>query len=63
MSLFVVATFIGPALGPIIGGYIGETVGWRWVEGFLAAFTGAIWLLGVLFIPETYAPVLLRKRA
>ncbi len=63
MSLFVVAPFIGPALGPIIGGYIGETVGWRWVERFLAAFTGAIWLLGVLFIPETYAPVLLRKRA
>ena len=63
MSLFVVAPFIGPALGPIIGGYIGETAGWKWVEGFLAAFTGAIWLLGVIFIPETYAPVLLRKRA
>ncbi|KAI4198762.1 MAG: hypothetical protein LQ350_005085 [Teloschistes chrysophthalmus] len=63
MSLFVVAPFIGPALGPIIGGYIGENVGWRWVEGFLAAFTGAMWLLGSLSIPETYAPVLLRKRA
>ncbi|KAL8735808.1 MAG: hypothetical protein Q9166_000672 [cf. Caloplaca sp. 2 TL-2023] len=63
MSLFVVAPFIGPALGPIIGGYIGETVGWRWVEGFLAIFTGAIGLLGALFVPETYAPVLLRKRA
>ena len=63
MSLFVVAPYIGPALGPIIGGYIGETAGWRWVEGFLAAFTGAIWLLGIIYIPETYAPVLLRKRA
>ena len=63
MSTFIIAPFIGPALGPIIGGYIGQNVGWRWVEGFLALFTGAMWLLGTLFIPETYAPVLLRKRA
>lgn len=51
MSTFIVAPFIGPALGPIIGGYIGKNVGWRWVEGFLALFTGAMWLLGTLFIP------------
>ncbi|CAO1605362.1 hypothetical protein XANCAGTX0491_008881 [Xanthoria calcicola] len=63
MSTFIVAPFIGPTLGSIIGGYIGENVGWRWVEGFLAIFTGAMWLLGTLFIPETYVPVLLRKRA
>ncbi|KAL8669475.1 MAG: hypothetical protein Q9168_005937 [Polycauliona sp. 1 TL-2023] len=63
ISLFVVAPFIGPALGPIIGGYIGGNVGWRWVEGFLAFFTGAMWLLCTLVVPETYAPVLLRKRA
>ena len=63
MSTFIIAPFIGPALGPIIGGYIGQNVGWRWVEGFLTFFTGAMWLLGTLFIPETYAPVLLRKRA
>lgn len=62
MSLFVVAPFIGPALGPIIGGYIGETVGWRWVEGLLAAFTGVLLLLGVIFIPGTCTS-LLRKRA
>lgn len=63
MSLFVAAPFIGPALGPIIGGFLAESVGWRWVEGFLAIFTGAMWLLGTLVIPETYAPTLLKKRA
>ena len=29
----------------------------------MAIFTGVFWILGSLLIPETYAPVLLRKRA
>jgi hypothetical protein len=29
----------------------------------MAIFTGVLWLLGALTIPETYAPVLLQKRA
>ena len=31
--------------------------------GFLALFAGGLCILGVLFVPETYAPVLLRRRA
>ena len=63
MSVFAVAPFMGPTLGPIVGGFVGETVGWRWLEGIMAIFTGSLWILGALTIPETYAPVLLRKRA
>ncbi|ROT36379.1 MFS general substrate transporter [Sodiomyces alkalinus F11] len=63
MALFAVAPFLGPVLGPIIGGFLGMNAGWRWVMGFLAAFSGAVWILGTLFVPETYAPVLLRRRA
>lgn len=63
MSLFAAAPFLGPVLGPIIGGFLGEAAGWRWVMGFLAAFSGLFWILGGLLVPETYAPVLLRKRA
>lgn len=37
--------------------------GWRWVMGFLGAFSGALWIIGSLLVPETYAPVLLRRRA
>lgn len=29
----------------------------------MAIFTGTLWILGILFIPETYPPVLLKKRA
>lgn len=63
MSLFAAAPFLGPVLGPIIGGFLGMNAGWRWVMGFLAAFSGAVWIIGTLLIPETYAPVLLRRRA
>ena len=63
MSVFAAAPFLGPAIGPIVGGFVGETVGWRWVEGVMAIFTGVLWIVGSLCIPETYSPVLLEKRA
>jgi MFS family permease len=53
----------GPVLGPIVGGFVGETIGWRWIEGIMAIFTGILWIAGTFFIPETYPPVLLRARA
>lgn len=63
MTFFASAPFLGPVIGPIVGGFAGETIGWRWVEGIMAIFTGVLWIAGSLLIPETYAPVLLRKRA
>ncbi|RDW83403.1 MFS general substrate transporter-56 [Coleophoma crateriformis] len=63
ISLFAVAPFLGPTIGPIVGGFLGETEGWRWVEGLMAIFTGVIWIVGALTIPETYSPVILRRRA
>lgn len=63
MSLFASAPFLGPCLGPITGGFLGEAAGWRWVEGYLAIFSGTLWIIGSLVVPETYAPVLLRRRA
>jgi MFS family permease len=63
MGVFAAAPFLGPALGPVIGGFLGESAGWRWLMGFMAAFSGFLWIVGSLLVPETYAPVLLRKRA
>ncbi|KAK0647211.1 Efflux pump FUBT [Lasiodiplodia hormozganensis] len=50
-------------LGPIVGGFIGESVGWRWIEGVMAILSGVVWVLGTFAAPETYAPVLLKRRA
>jgi len=63
MSIFAAAPFLGPSIGPIVGGFVGETIGWRWIEGVMAIFTGVLWIAGTLYIPETYSPVILRKRA
>ncbi|KAB8269329.1 major facilitator superfamily domain-containing protein [Aspergillus minisclerotigenes] len=57
------ATFLGPVLGPIAGGFLGEAQGWRWVEGLLAIYSGFMLILGILCVPETFSNVLLRRRA
>ncbi|RMJ12047.1 hypothetical protein BHE90_015625 [Fusarium euwallaceae] len=62
-ALFAMAPFLGPTIGPIAGGFLGEHEGWRWIEGMMAIFTGVVWIVNSLLIPETYAPYLLRRRA
>ena len=62
MALFSMMTFIGPALGPVTGGFLEMTVGWRW------NFYELIWLafvtLILLFtIPETLPSVVLQNKA
>lgn len=45
------------------GGFLGQAGGWKWVAGLLAVFAAILATLGAIFQPETYAPVLLRRRA
>ncbi|KAI5448817.1 mitochondrial import receptor subunit tom20 [Naganishia albida] len=63
MAIFAAAPFLGPAVGPICGGFLGETGGWRWVGALIALFSGLLTVIGALFFPETYPVVLLRRRA
>ncbi|KAL7806792.1 major facilitator superfamily domain-containing protein [Trichoderma aethiopicum] len=63
IALFAAGPFMGPVLGPIVGGFLGETHGWRWVSGLTAIFSGALWIVNALFVPETHGPYILRKRA
>ncbi|KII93524.1 hypothetical protein PLICRDRAFT_395433 [Plicaturopsis crispa FD-325 SS-3] len=62
MALFSVTIFMGPCIGPIIGGWIGQMAGWRYIYWTLFAFVGACFIL-TLVIPESYAPVLLKRKA
>ncbi|KAI1643834.1 MFS general substrate transporter [Daldinia loculata] len=62
-AIFATAPFLGPSIGPIAGGFLGTAGGWRWVEGLMACFTGLLWFICTFLVPETYAPILLRRRA
>jgi MFS family permease len=63
MSVFATALFLGPTLGPLIGGFLSAAAGWRWLMGFLALYAGVLTAVRIVFVPETYPPVLLRARA
>ncbi|KAG6864400.1 hypothetical protein C0991_009870 [Blastosporella zonata] len=62
MALFSGTIFLGPCLGPIVGGWIGERAGWRWLYWVLFIFVGVCFIF-TLIVPETLAPVLLRRKA
>lgn len=62
-GLYCAAPFLGPTLGPIVGGFLSESAGWRWVEGMVAMFAGILAIITTFTLPETFAPILLRKRA
>ncbi|KAL3443846.1 major facilitator superfamily domain-containing protein [Aspergillus insuetus] len=63
MMLYTSSPFIGPEVGPLVGGFINQYTTWRWTFYVLLIWTGALLVSIVLFVPETYHPVLLRRKA
>ncbi|KAI9690735.1 MAG: hypothetical protein M1820_009866 [Bogoriella megaspora] len=62
MALFAMMTFAGPALGPVISGFLQVTKDWRW------SFYVLLWLGGVtevlmFTLPETLASIVLYNKA
>lgn len=50
--------------GPIVGGYLTDSyLGWRWTAWITLIASGSFGLLAFIIVPETYAPVILQKRA
>jgi MFS family permease len=63
MAVYSLAPLLGPAIGPIVGGFIAENTTWRWVFYATSIATGVFQIAGVLFLRETYAPRILKIRA
>ncbi|TVY28870.1 Efflux pump [Lachnellula hyalina] len=54
---------LGPAMGPLIGGIITQTIGWRWIFWVAAIFSGCLMILGFFVFPETSAAKILGDKA
>ncbi|KAH7410004.1 major facilitator superfamily domain-containing protein [Phaeosphaeria sp. MPI-PUGE-AT-0046c] len=63
MAAFSAAPFIGPGVGPLVGGYLSQAGGWRWLYWIQLILSGIVWIFITFTVPETYAPKLLAKRA
>ena len=63
MAAFSAAPFIGPAIGPLVGGFLSDALGWRWLYWIQLIAAGFVYILITFTVPETYAPTILAKRA
>ncbi|EJS43641.1 tpo2p [Saccharomyces arboricola H-6] len=63
IAFFAFAPYVGPVVGPLVNGFISVSTGRMdlifWVN---MAFAGVMWIIASA-IPETYAPVILKKKA
>jgi MFS family permease len=62
VAIYSVAPLLGPVLGPITGGLISQYASWRWAFYAASLLDVVVQLLGLVFLEETFAPVLLRRK-
>ncbi|ORY07261.1 putative MFS multidrug transporter [Clohesyomyces aquaticus] len=63
MAAFSAAPFIGPAVGPLVGGFLSDAAGWRWLYWIQLILSAVAWVAITFTVPETYTPKLLAVRA
>ncbi|OAQ80291.1 bicyclomycin resistance protein [Purpureocillium lilacinum] len=61
-AVFMVTTVWGPLFSPIVSGFTSTTIGWRWTFWIALMYAGATLVL-IVFVPETFGPILLSQRA
>ncbi|KAF8964653.1 major facilitator superfamily domain-containing protein [Flammula alnicola] len=64
-AIYATVPFLGPVIGPIVGGFVVENphLGWHFTFWLIFIFSAINLVAGYFLTPETYAPVLLRQRA
>ncbi|KAJ6263100.1 Efflux pump vrtL [Drechslerella dactyloides] len=64
ISMYSLAPLLGPAIGPIAGGWIVQSgLGWRWIFYIMSMIDAVIQIAGTFLLQETYAPKLLQAKA
>ncbi|KAF3021011.1 hypothetical protein E8E14_010968 [Neopestalotiopsis sp. 37M] len=62
MAIYSVFPLLGQVLGPIAGGFLSAHISWRWAFYVTSIIDGCVQIFGLLFLDESYAPVLLRSK-
>ncbi|KAM0145015.1 hypothetical protein ACHAQE_003740 [Botrytis cinerea] len=62
ISIYSLAPLLGPAVGPIAGGFIAENTTWRWVFYATTIADAVIQIIGLFYLQETFPPVLLGRK-
>ncbi|KAI1616879.1 MFS transporter [Exophiala viscosa] len=63
MMIYTASPFLGPAAGPIIGGFINQFASWRWTFYTLLIWSGILTAAVIFLVPETFQKVLLKQKA
>ncbi|KAI0506383.1 MFS multidrug transporter [Xylaria bambusicola] len=61
-AFYMAAPLLGPALGPILGAFISEGTNWRWIFYVTSIASGAVIILAITCLHETYEPRLEQRR-
>ncbi|KAK0435764.1 major facilitator superfamily domain-containing protein, partial [Armillaria borealis] len=63
IAVYSLVPLMGPVIGPVTGAWIAEKSTWRWVFFSTCIFDIFVQGLGLVFLRETFAPVLLEWKA
>lgn len=63
IGIYLLIPLLGAAVGPIIGGFMASRTTWRWMFWATSIFQVVMNAASFLCFDETYAPVILRRRA
>ncbi|KAI8930925.1 hypothetical protein NX059_011940 [Plenodomus lindquistii] len=61
-SIWSLGPMNGPVIGPLVGGFVYQALGWRWTNWVVMIGSGTSWFM-VLLVGETYAPAILRAKS
>ncbi|KAI2621772.1 MFS general substrate transporter [Hypoxylon sp. NC1633] len=61
MAAYILGPLLGP-IGPVVGGFVSQSIGWRWTFWIILIMTGSLGLASVIFLRETNATVLLQRK-